>query len=113
MYHFSLPLGAVAEIKAVAAEENIEEEPHGDGENAVDKGEGKMPKITTLEGGPTIVLNPEEEEETMNGGKLEMIPPGESKTADIKPDNKPKHAEENIEEKPQNAPKINKNKSDK
>ena len=31
MYHFSLPLGAVAEIKAVAAEENIEEEPHGEG----------------------------------------------------------------------------------
>ena len=114
MFHLSLPVGAVAEIKAVAAEtpgEDIEEEPHGDGEKAVDKGGGEMPKITTLEDHRTIVLNPEEEEETMNGGKLEMIPPGESKTADIKPDTK--HAEENIEEKPQNAPKINKNKSDK
>ena len=117
MFHLSLPVGAVAEIKAVAAEtpgEDIEVEPHGDGENAAAKGEGKMPKIMTLEDHRTIVLNPEEEEEeTMNGGKLEMIPPGESKTADIKPDNKPKHAEENIEEKPKNAPKINKNKSDK
>ena len=49
MFYLSLPVGAVAEIKAVAAEtpgEDIEEEPHGDGEKAVDKGEGKILKVT-------------------------------------------------------------------
>ena len=75
MYHFSLPLGAVAEIKAVAAEENIEEEPHGDGENAAAKGEGKMPEIMTLEDHRTVVVKPEEEEEeTANGSNIRIIP---------------------------------------
>ena len=75
MYHFSLPLGAVAEIKAVAAEENIEEEPHGDGENAVGKGEGKMPEIMTLEDHRTVVVKPEEEEEEpANGSSIRIIP---------------------------------------
>ena len=106
----------MADIKAVAAEtpgEDIEEEPHGDGEKAVDKGDGEMPKITTLEGDQTIAVEPEEEEESENGGKLVIIPPaGESKTANIKPElPDTKYAEENIEEEPQNAPKINKNKS--
>ena len=74
MYHFSLPLGAVAEIKAVAAEENIEEEPHG--ENAAAKGEGKMPEIMTLEDHRTVVVKPEEEEEeeTANGSSIRIIP---------------------------------------
>ena len=76
MYHFSLPLGAVAEIKAVAAEENIEEEPHGDGENAAAKGEGKMPEIMTLEDHRTVVVKPEEEEEEepANGSSIRIIP---------------------------------------
>ena len=74
MYHFSLPLGAVAEIKAVAAEENIEEEPYG--ENAVDKGEGKMPEIMTKEDNRTIVIKPEEEEEedSANASSIRLIP---------------------------------------
>ena len=74
MYHFSLPLGAVAEIKAVAAEENIEEEPHG--ENAAAKGEGKMPEIMTLEDHRTVVVKPEEEEEEepANGSSIRIIP---------------------------------------
>ena len=75
MYHFSLPLGAVAEIKAVAAEENIEEEPHG--ENAVDKGEGKMPEIMTKEDNRTIVVKPEEEEEeeeSANASSIRLFP---------------------------------------
>ena len=74
MYHFSLPLGAVAEIKAVAAEENIEEEPYG--ENAVDKGEGKMPEIMTKEDHRTIVVKPEEEEEeeSANASSIRLFP---------------------------------------
>ena len=74
MYHFSLPLGAVAEIKAVAAEENIEEEPHG--ENAVDKGEGKMPEIMTKEDHRTVVVKPEEEEEeeSANASSIRLFP---------------------------------------
>ena len=75
MYHFSLPLGAVAEIKAVAAEENIEEEPHG--ENAVDEGEGKMPEIMTKPDHRTIVIKPEEEEEeeeSANASSIRLFP---------------------------------------
>ena len=87
MYHFSLPLGAVAEIKAVAAEENIEEEPHG--ENAVDKGEGNKPEIMTLEDHRTVDVKPdhrtvvvkpeeeeeeEEEEESANASSIRLIP---------------------------------------
>ena len=74
MYHFSLPLGAVAEIKAVAAEENIEEEPYG--ENSVDKGEGKKPEIMTLEDHRTVVVKPEEEEEeeSANASSIRLIP---------------------------------------
>ena len=86
MYHFSLPLGAVAEIKAVAAEENIEEEPHG--ENAVDKGEGKSPEIMTLEDHRTVDVKPdhrtvvvkpeeeeeEEEEESANASSIRLFP---------------------------------------
>ena len=60
----------------MAAEENIEEEPHGDGENAVGKGEGKMPEIMTLEDHRTVVVKPEEEEEeeTANGSSIRIIP---------------------------------------
>ena len=83
MYHFSLPLGAVAEIKAVAAEENIEEEPYG--ENAVDKGEGKRPEIMTLEDHRTVDVKPdhrtvvvkpeeEEEEESANASSIRLFP---------------------------------------
>ena len=74
MYHFSLPLGAVAEIKAVAAEENIEEEPHG--ENAVDKGEEKKPEIMTKPDHRTVVVKPEEEEEeeSANASSIRLFP---------------------------------------
>ena len=70
-------MGAVAEIKAVAAEtpgEDIEVEPHRDGEKAVDKVDGDMPKITTLEDHRTIVLNPEKEEEPINATKIKVTP---------------------------------------
>ena len=122
MFHLSLPVGAVAEIKAVAAEtpgEDIEEEPHGDGEKAVDKGEGKILKVTPED--KTYEVKTEENIEEEQENEENAVGKGEEKkpkitnlkggqTIHVKPDDrtiivKPED-EEDQENAPENAPKI-------